>query len=145
MASTPVNIRVPDDLAEWVTSRQTAFHEPSSVGVGLKAEATMLRDILAAELRRIRLTLEELHVIASVVGATAIDRAIAGSTGLIEGELRDARSFGQDIAEDLIDKVAMLGPAGDHALHCAVIQWWTAGGDHSIEGWAQVGVRVVRH
>lgn len=143
MASTPVNIRVPDDLAEWVTARQAAYHEPVSIGVGLKAEAAMLRDILAAELRRIRLTLDELHAIATVMDAATVDRAIAGSTGLIEGEVRDARAFGQTIPDTLIDKLGLLGPAGDHALCSAIARWQAAGGDHSIEGWTQVGVRVV--
>ena len=53
-----------------------------------------------------------------------------------------AAKWGIDEAA-LIERARKLGPAACHALTAAVWAWWTAGEDHSRDGWARVGVRVI--
>ena len=42
----------------------------------------------------------------------------------------------------LLDRLGDLPAGADQAMVRAVASWWNAGADHSVDGWAQVGVRV---
>lgn len=133
--------RLDNNLADWVTGRQRLMSEPENLSDGVRSELVMWRALLDLELSRIRLTLDELGVIASVCHATVIVRTIG--RGQLAWDLRDAAAYGHHVPGDLIDKLDALSPAADHALTAAVAQWWTGEHEHSIDGWATVGVRAL--
>lgn len=146
----PVNLRVDDDLASWVTGRQRIFHQAESVGVGIRTEADLLRSLLALELRRTAWTLGELGVIAQAHSGVLPDRVLAGNVGIVALGVMDEVAAAPGVLGDawgvdealLIEKLQGLGAAQDHALMCAIAQWWAERRAHTPLGWAKVGVRV---
>ncbi|MFF5668774.1 hypothetical protein ACFY8S_01335 [Streptomyces hygroscopicus] len=157
MAETRIQTRVPDDLAAWIAERDERMHT-GTVHIQARLELGMWRSALAAELRRIRLTLNQANCLADILNGALITPGIAGSAPVVAMEAADAfhlarqtplpgePPYGQkwDIDEEALTKYLLsLGPTADHALHDAVSRWWETTAEATVEGWASVGLTVV--
>lgn len=108
------------------------------------------RSALGAELARQTWDLPELGLIAAVCTRPVLADALGVPVGLVAQEVIDAtaatpgllgEAWGVD-EQQLIGRLAQLGPTADLALYDAVSRWWATGAAHDIEGWASVGLRT---
>ncbi|GAA2179930.1 hypothetical protein GCM10009785_08720 [Brooklawnia cerclae] len=144
------HVRLSDDLRSWLLHRAELHAAPPRYATRVRTELVLWRAVLAAELARVRLTLPEIGLIADVCNGTMADDAIGTTIGTVATQIIDATYTDPgiwgtkwDVDESgLRDKLAALGPAADIALADAVADWWERGLDHTVEGWANVGLRV---
>jgi hypothetical protein len=152
-----VQVRLEDDTAGWLADRTKRMATPSH-NIQARMELDMWRVVLAAELRRIRLTLAQASCLADVLNGHLISPAVSIRPGLVYAEAFDAFDIARDtpIPEQssygakwgideraLLDYLARLGPAADHALLDAFSRWWDQNHDATVEGFAAVGLTVV--
>lgn len=147
-----IQTRVSTELHEWLSGRGKLMHE-AGADLQARTELEMWRAALAAELRRIRLTLAQMNCIADVAkgsmlspGAIAINIPLVYAGCFDEFGLDGDGSYGKKWGideQELLTYLQGLGPTADHALAGAVARWWK--GDHGPDdaGWAAVGIRVV--
>jgi hypothetical protein len=151
-----IQVRLDDGLAGWLADRTERMH----IGSGnqqARVELGMWRDALAAELRRIRLTLAQASCIADVCNGWLMSPGIASRLGMVYAECYDAFRIARDTPvpdlssygtkwgideKELLDYLGTLGPAADHALQDAISRWWEHSQDASVDGFARVGLRV---
>lgn len=148
----PVTYRPGSDLAAWLEDRAERSFTPAGAGARTRTELFLWRSALQAELDLQRWTLTELAGLAAAMNGTLITDAVPTSVGHCLVEFTEARRGREDdwdagIAEGfagdvLLGKLARLGPAADMALSDAVSRWWAGDHEHSVAGWAQVGVRA---
>ncbi len=146
----PTTIRLGEDLEQWLLANSSMSSTQESLGRRVKTELQIWKSIQAAELSLLRLTLNELGLIADVLNGTIITDIIVSSPPLVAAEILDARrlnpgEYGKKWSVDemaLIDKLSRLGPTADYALAHAVTRWWVADPKHTKEGWKNVGVNV---
>ncbi len=154
-ADNRVQVRLSDAMASWLedrAARMTAGNRHQQA----RAELNLWRATLAAELRRIRLTLGQAACIADVIGGSPIRPAVGLSVGSVYAQCYDAfrlartgpagdvSSYGakHGIEEGaLLRKLGALGPAADQALADAISRWWDADLEPTAEGFAAVGLR----
>lgn len=150
-----VQVRVSPATAEWLGARATRMHT-ASIHAQAKTELDMWQTVLQFELRRIRLTLAEASCLADIMNGTLLQPGVGTSLGIAYAEVYDgfrlARATGGDISsygakweldeQTMLDKLAALGPAADHALCDAIIRWWEGGHDPDVAGFAAVGLTV---
>jgi hypothetical protein len=148
MATNPINLRLNDDQAAWISDRSRRALTGESAGQRVKTELDLWRSVQEAELARLKLTLAELNLLADIMN-NPIPAPVAGGYAVLE--LIDARAgqeglygakWGVDEAA-LLDKLSRLGPAGDYALVDAISRWWQQG-DHShnqAAAWEAVGIK----
>lgn len=159
----PVAYRPGPDLAGWLEDRAERALSTAGLGARTRTELFLWRAVLQAELDIQRWTLTELAALAAALNGSMISDAVPTSIGHCAVELTDARrgredDWDADIAaqhapglggnarwsgDALLAKLARLGPAADMALSDAISRWLTGKHEHSVEGWAQVGVRAV--
>jgi hypothetical protein len=151
-----VMYRVTDPgLLDWLTSR-TGRMLTGNRNEQARTELGLWREVLAAELRRIRLTLAEACCVADVLNSTTLTPTVAGSIGHTYAEVYDAfndaegpSSYGNKWGVDeqqLLGKLRALGPAADHALVDAISRWWETTDQHKAVDagtFAAVGLRVL--
>ena len=131
-----------------------------SIDLQARAELETWRAVLAAERRRIRLTLAEASCVADVLSGHLITHGtvlMAGGAGVCYAECHDAFRLSREAGEpgygakwgisedELLAKLQRLGPAADLALEDAIARWW--GRKHpepTVEGFAEVGLRVIQ-
>jgi len=155
VSDTTVHVRLDGETAAWLAGRadrmSTGSHHQQA-----RTELGLWRTVLGAELRRIRLTLPQARCVADVLHGTLTNPAVASGAGLAYAECYDAfriaratpggESYGAKHGVDeqeLLDYLATLGPAADHALRDAIARWWAQPdpGD-SPEGFAAAGLQV---
>ncbi|MGW2181279.1 hypothetical protein ACWCXX_24900 [Streptomyces sp. NPDC001732] len=158
MADTRIQTRVSETTAAWLEDRDHRMNT-GSPHLQAKIELSLWQDALAAELRRIRLTLNQANCIADILNGSLITPGVAGNVPAVYFEVTDAfhlvreqpipydenlygTKWGID-EERLTDYLRSLGPTADHALHDAVARWWETDADPTVEGWAGVGLTVV--
>ncbi|MFF7115463.1 hypothetical protein ACFY91_24575 [Streptomyces albogriseolus] len=156
MAEGRISTRLSGELAEWLEDR-TDRMMTGSPDIQARQELGMWRGALAAELRRIRLTVDQANCLADVMNGTILDAALSGSVPIVFFNASDAfqlaretpfpgeSSYGKKwgINEDaLLDYLRRLGPTADHALHDAISRWWKKNAEPTVEGWASVGLAV---
>ena len=145
--------RAAPDLTAWLADRDTR-----AMGAGSKARARtelqLWRAVLTEELARMTWTLPELAVIAQTLNGTILPDGVGHGGNLLAWEVADAvapdpgpqlipTDWGVDTGA-LVERLEGLGLAADLALMDAVSRWWADGDrEHTAEGWARVGVRVV--
>lgn len=153
---TRVQFRSSERTFTWLQTRSALMHT-GTVSTQAQMELGMWQDALAAELRRIRLTLDQANCVADVLNGAMITPGIAGSFPGVYVELTDAFQLARadhlgeaaygtkwDIDEEaLLAYLRTLGPTADHALHDAVARWWDTAAEPTVQGWASVGLRVV--
>jgi hypothetical protein len=152
-----IQVRLDDEQARWLADRTTRMLTGSH-NVQARLELDMWRATLRAELRRIRFTLAQASCLADVLNGVLIQPGISIRPGMVYAEASDAfqiardtpipeqSSYGAkwDIDEQaLLEYLARLGPAADHALLDAFSRWWAEHRDRSVEGFAAVGLTVV--
>ena len=148
----PVNYRPGPELTRWLEDRAERSLTPAGLSARTRTELTMWRTVLAAELGQQRWALTELAGIAAALNGVLIGDAVPSGIGHCAVELADARRGREDEwdagvavgfdGDHVVAKLARLGPAADMALADAVSRWWDAGHEHSVYGWAAVGIRV---
>jgi len=167
------SIRVPEPDATYLASRaermaSTVRGKPNTVPLQARAEIGLLRALLDAELARMGFTVPQLSAIAEVLNSPEMEPRVAAGLGLVYAQcdkaFRLARlpavaagtgvpladygpsSYGAHHGFDeqqLLDYLARLGPAADHALADAISRWWAAGLEATPEGFAAVGLKVI--
>ncbi|MFJ5635083.1 hypothetical protein ACIQF5_20900 [Streptomyces goshikiensis] len=156
MAEGRISTRLSGDVAAWLEDR-TDRMMTGSKDIQARIELGVWRNALMAELRRIRLTIDQANCLADVMNGTIMDAALAGSTGIVfynasdafqlvhespfPGESTYGTKWGID-EEPLLQYLRGLGPTADHALHDAISRWRTLEADPTVEGWARVGLTV---
>lgn len=154
MASPMIQYRIPDaKFYTWLEDRQHRMYTESP-SEQARRELGLWRGVLAMELRRVRFTLAEAICLADVLNGSTIDATVGQ---LLLAEVYDAfrlaretplpgeSSYGTKHGIDeqrLIDVIAALGPAADHALRDAFSRWWATDSDVSVEGFRAVGLNV---
>lgn len=161
-----LQVRVGDTLAEWLEDRAQRMHT-GSANIEARSELELWHSALSAELRRIRLTLAQASCVADVCNGWMLDATMAGSLPLVYAECYDAFQIARDVApglppdvssygakwgpegsdpatweQQLLDYLRALGPAADHALRDAISRWWEQDLDRTVDGFAEVGLRV---
>ena len=141
--STTTTWRPDKGLAAWMLGRAERSMSPSGLSARTRTEMILWRAALGAELDRQRWMLDELAVIAQACNGVVMSDALGVSAGLVAVEVSDMITReGSADNDELVGRLMRLGPTADHALADAVCRWWVAGGDHTVAGWAAVGVRV---
>lgn len=147
----PTSVRLGDDLVAWLDGRAARAETGAGTGARARAELRLWQDVLAAELGRQIWTLGEIGLVADVlsgsmlpdrVGAVVALQVLDGCSGLdnVHGQ-----RWGVD-EDALLGRLRRLGPAADLALLDAVSRWWASDTrDHSVSGWAEVGVLIEDH
>ena len=133
----PVTFRPSADLTAWLEGRAERSSVPAGVGSRAHTELMMWRAVLAAELQRQRWTLDELAVIA-LSGSIIADAVPLGVGHVLAGVI----DSGIEVDDQLLGKLGRLGSAADMALADAVSRWCASDHEHTVEGWAAVGVRA---
>ncbi|WP_433357774.1 hypothetical protein ACQP25_44350 (plasmid) [Microtetraspora malaysiensis] len=150
-----VQTRVTPEVAAWLLDRSARMHTGSN-HLQAKIELSLWRDAMAAELRRIRLTVEQACCLADVLNGHMMSPGIAYGAGLVFAECYDAfdiasgySTYGKKWNIDeaaLLDLVMKLGPVADHALMDAFARWWNLYGSQAITNYAEtfkaVGIRI---
>lgn len=137
-----------EDTTAWLLARAEMMMQPASAPKQARAELGLWRAHLDAELVCVTWTLGEIGCIADVLNRPVVEAAVGSLLWAYLADAFDgmdgayAAKWGIDEAA-LIERARKLGPAACHALTAAVWAWWTAGEDHSRDGWARVGVRVI--
>lgn len=152
-----IQTRIDEGLAEWLQDRTGRMHTPSHHEQA-RIELGMWRSALAAELRRVRLTLAQASCVADVMNGYAMSPIIGMRPGIVYAECYDAfegarnspfpeeSSYQEKWSIDeqaLLKYLADLSPFADHALADAVNRWWTCGHEPTIDGFAAVGLRLI--
>lgn len=160
------------ELAGWLRDRAKRMPftrdrrstDGSPVNGQAKAELTLWRMALEAELGRIRITLAQASCIADVLNVGVLEAALGAPLGLAYAECYDAFRFARtgpapDVSsygakwgpedgdpakweQELLELLGALGPAADFALRDAISRWWKSDGEPTVEGFAAVGLRV---
>ncbi|MBQ1048488.1 hypothetical protein KBX50_08425 [Micromonospora sp. C51] len=152
-----VSTRVGPPTAQWLADRAARMHT-GSVHLQVRAELELLQSLLSAELRRVRLTVEEASCIADVLNGLMLTSGVAVGAGRVYAECYDAFRMARETPlhgepsygskwgideDDLLRRLGDLGPTADYALRDAMSRWWEKGHEASVEGFAAVGLRVV--
>ncbi|MFI9186881.1 hypothetical protein ACIGXG_32205 [Streptomyces goshikiensis] len=156
MAEGRISTRLSGDVTAWLEDR-TERMMTGSKDIQARLELGVWRNALMAELRRIRLTVDQANCLADVMNGTTMDAALAGSAGIVfysaadafqlvhespfPGESTYGAKWGID-EEALLNYLRGLGPTADHSLHDAISRWWELKADPTVEGWARVGLTV---
>jgi hypothetical protein len=152
-----IQARLANHLAEWLDGRAERMH-----GGGRNQQAItelgLWRMALDAELRKIRLTVPQAACIADVLDGTLLPASIAGSLPLVYAECASAFDIVRDTPipggnaygatwnideQELLAYLRRLSPVADHALADAIARWREHNLDATVDGFAQVGLRVV--
>lgn len=139
------------DMEAWLEGRAERSMTPGGLSARTRTEMVLWRATLDAELRRQRLNLPELGMIADVCNGTIWPDAIGLTLGMVAADVSDAIAADPDVwgekwdvdEDQVLAKLLALGPAADHALADALARWWSdPESQHSLKGWAKVGVHV---
>jgi hypothetical protein len=149
MPDNRIQVRIAQDLSDWLTHRAQRTANPETPDLRARAELQLWRGHLAAELARQRWTLGEIGLIADVHNGVLLDDSIGGismfAAAVIEETQAAPGSYGDKhgVDEDaLTRKLLHLGPTATHALADAVATWWEQEREHTPADWAEVGVRL---
>jgi hypothetical protein len=162
-----LQFRVSGSMARWLSSRAELSLSGGAGGESLQAKAdlTLLRDILEAELRGIRLTLDQARCLADVLNGSILEPFIGLPFGLVYsgayeefehargGPVRGLSSYGakhgheddwEQWEDALLGYLRSLTPGQDYALRWAIARWWKDGRDVTdAERFAAAGLRLV--
>lgn len=158
MADNRIQTRVSERLVEWLLDRANRLGSGGSIHMQAGHDLDMLRALLARELGRIRLTVNEANCVADILNGTMLSAGEMAAFPAVATDVAEAFqlareeafpgevSYGEKwgIDEDrLVSYLRALGASADHALADAISRWWAAD-DHAgtVEGWARVGLRV---
>lgn len=129
----------------------------SSPDLQARAEVEIWRAVMAAELRRIPLTLAEATCLASILQGHRPSRGpVSASIPICYAECHQAFQLARENADEtqsgrrwgvsedmLLGKLQRLGAATDLALEDAIARWHADRLDPTPEGFARAGLRIV--
>lgn len=146
--SIQIAFRATPDLGDWLADRAARTQGGGGARARARVELEMWRAAMRVEAARTTWTLAEVAFLARIQAGAPIDDAGALAMRACD-ELRPDPIFGLPVdygfdAGALLAKLAALGPVADVATVDAISRWW-AGDDrqHTVEGWAAVGLTVV--
>lgn len=149
MPNTRLQVRITDNLAQWLAGRSTRMMT-ASPDLQARVELGMWQSALALELRRHRFTLAEACLIADVLNGTTVQPSMGNAVRFeVEDALRPAVGISSDGGKGEVDqaelmaKIGQLGPVADHALADAIARWWAAGADPTVDGFRAAGINVL--
>lgn len=127
-----LQIRISDDLSDWLAARAAARHQPQSAALRARTELEIWRSVLRLELNAFPLRREEaLLLVDMCLGGMADDAVGAGLVAWTLEEVTRAypgvygRKWGVDEAA-LLARLRTAGPALDHALASAIYAYIAA-------------------
>ena len=156
-AEARIQFRASDQLLAFLDDRAVRMGMPSA-DLQARAEIETWRDVMAAELRRILLTLAEASCLAAILKGHKPTRGpVSASIGTcyaeadqafrLAGEIADeapAALWRRDISEDvLLGKLRRLGPAADRALEDALARWHERHYEATPAGFERAGLRII--
>lgn len=155
---TRIQFRAGDPLFAFLALRSLRMGT-ASADLQARAEIEIWRSVMAAELRRIPLTLAEASCLAGILKGHPLTRGpVSASIPVCYAECRQAFELARDIAgetdsgqwwgkafsEDaLLAKLQRLGPAADVALEDAIAYWHHRQFDPTPDGFARAGLRII--
>lgn len=145
--SESIQVRIPQEMKDWLEDRANRFNS-GSPALQAREELNLLKSLLAQELRRIPLTVDEASCLVDVMNSTMLDNA-TGS--FISWELSEVFQFEAGIyatkwkidEASLLEKMRGLCPTADHALRDAISRWWSLGLEPNKKDFEKVGMRIV--
>ncbi len=153
---TRIQFRAGDQLFAFLALRAMRM-DTSSPDIQARVEIEIWRSVMAAELRRIPLTLAEASCLAGILkGHPPARGPVSSSIGVCYAECQQAFQLATDIAEQtgygkwwgisegtLLAKLQRLGPAADLALADAIARWHAHRFAATPEGFAEAGLRII--
>ncbi|MGV9383525.1 hypothetical protein ACWDRB_47465 [Nonomuraea sp. NPDC003707] len=150
-----MTITLDNDTSAWLEQRADTMRT-GCADMQAAIELGLWRDALAIELSRLRLSLGQARCLTDVLTGHLMSPGLGLTPGLVYADCRDAFGsaggyppgyFGTKWGIDeqaLLDYLGALSPVADHALLDAITRWCEVGGEASVEGFATVGLTVVR-
>ncbi len=153
---TRIQFRASDQLSAFLDDRAALMGMPSA-DLQARAEIETWRDVMAAELRRILLTLAEASCLASILKGHKPTRGpVSASIGTCYAEADQAFRLTREVTERgatgkwwgisedvLLAKLRRLGPAADRALEDAFARWHERHYEATPEGFERAGLRII--
>lgn len=144
------------ELFAFLALRAVRMGTPSA-DLQARTEIEIWREVMAAELRRIPLTLAEASCLAGILkGHPPSRRLVSASIGICYAECEQAFRLAREIpgqapsarwrgvSEDvLLARLQRLGPAADLALEDAIARWHTQRFEATPEGFERAGLRII--
>jgi hypothetical protein len=159
-----IQCRIPAELHDWLHER-SGLSMRNSTDQQAEEDLGLLRMILDAELRGVRLTLGQAMCVADALKGTDLKPAVGGPLGLAftgccdafmdarMGPVPGQSSYGakwspapemwEEWEDFLLGYLQALRPAADYALRYAVALWWERNLGATPEGFAAVGLRII--
>jgi hypothetical protein len=153
---TRIQFRAGDQLFAFLAGRSLRMGTRSA-DLQARAEIETWRDVMAAELRRVPLTVGEANCLASILkGHRPSSGPASASIGVCYAEAEQAFHLAREIAERapagkwwgidedaLLDRLRRLGPAADLALQDAIAHWHGRRFDATAGGFEAAGLRII--
>lgn len=154
-AETRIQFRAGDQLFAFLALRALRMGT-SSADLQARAEIEIWRAVMAAELRRIPLTVAEASSLAGILkGHRPTCGPVSASIGVCYAECEQAFRLAREIADQgpagmwgisgemLLAKLQRLGPAADLALEDAIARWHDHRFEATPDGFGQAGLRII--
>jgi hypothetical protein len=153
---TRIQFRAGDRLFAFLAGRAVRMGTRSA-DIQARAEIETWRDVMAAELRTVLLTLAEARCLAGILkGHQPSTAPVNASIGRCYAEAAQAFRIAREAAasapagkwwsvdEDvLLGKLRRLGPAADLALEDAIAHWHASRLEATDEGFGEAGLRII--
>jgi hypothetical protein len=153
---TRIQFRAGDRVFAFLAGRALRMGTRSA-DLQARAEIELWRDVMAAELRTVILTLAEARCVAGILkGHRPSPAPVNASIGRCYAEADQAFRIAREAAatapagkwwsvdEDaLLGKLRRLGPAADLALEDAIARWHALRLEATTEGFGEAGLRVI--
>lgn len=153
---TRIQFRAGDRLFAFLVGRSLRMGTRSA-DLQARAEIEMWRDVMAAELRTVILTLAEARCLAGILkGHRPSPSPVSTSIGRCYAEADQAFRIAREavasspagkwwsVDEDvLLGKLRRLGPAADLALEDAIAHWHDRRFEATADGFGEAGLRVI--
>ena len=146
--SIQIAFRATPDLGDWLADRAARTQGGGGARARARVELEMWRAAMRVEAARTTWTLAEVAALARIQGDAPLD-GVTSLAARARDELRPdpilgaPAGYGID-AGKLLAKLDGLSAVADHATVDAISRWWADDDrQHTVEGWAAVGLTVV--
>lgn len=145
---TRLQVRIPDDLRQWLTERSEREGGTGSADLRARRELMRWRQVLTAELRGPRWRAAELEALARILADVPYSEWPWCGIGFMQAILEDRREEDPDFPLQDPDAIAGLqaklrglGPAANAALMDGIYRWRFTGLAATAEGFSNAGFR----
>ena len=145
--SIQIIFRARPDLRDWLADRAARAQKGGGTHARARVELEMWRAAMRVEAARTVWTPAEVAALAHIQGDAPLD-GVTSLAARARDELRPdpilgaPAGYGIDTGQ-LLAKLDGLSPVADHATMDAISRWWADDDrQHTVEGWAAVGLTV---